>query len=151
MGRVAIILTNRETRARAKAWIDKAPMNAVMTLAESKRTIPQNDRMHAMLTDIARQVPIWGGVKVTKDEWKLIMLDGLKREMRLVPNLDGNGVVSLSGKSSSELTKDEMSQMIELMFAFGANPEHPVTFNEPEFKEQQGGGGGQNLAVDAAA
>lgn len=143
MSRVAIILTNRETRDRAKAWIDKAPMNAVMTLAESKRTIPQNDRMHAMLTDVARQVTVWGGVRLGKDDWKLVFLDGLKREMRLVPNLDGDGVISLSGKSSSDLTKDEMSQMIELMFAFGANPDHPVTFNEPEIDGAEDGGAKQ--------
>lgn len=149
MSRVAIIITNRETRDRAKAWIDKAPINAVMTLAESKRSVPQNDRMHAMLTDVARQVPIWGGVKIGKDEWKLIFLDGLKREMRLVPNLDGTGVVSLSGKSSSELTKEEMTGMIELIFKFGA--EHDVKFNDPGSEAARAEAAANNPASEAAA
>lgn len=149
MSRVTVLLTNRETRDRAKAWIDKAPMNAVMTLAESKRSIPQNDRMHAMLTDVARQVPIWGGVRIGKDEWKLIFLDGLKREMRLVPNLDGDGVVSLSGKSSSELTKDEMTGMIDLIFKFGA--EHEVQFHDPESVAARAEGAANNRPSEAAA
>jgi hypothetical protein len=43
--------------------------------------------------------------------------------------LDGCGVVEL-GRSSSDLSKGEMTDMIELMFKFGA--EHGVVFNDPE-------------------
>ena len=46
-------------------------------------------------------------------------LDGLKRELRVVPNLDGTSFVNL-GRSSSDLTKQEMSDLIELIAAFGA-------------------------------
>jgi hypothetical protein len=68
-----------------------------------KRSLPQNDRMWAMLTDLAAQVK-WHGLRLTADDWKLIFLDALKREVRMVPNLDGNGFVSL-GRSSSDLSK----------------------------------------------
>jgi NinB protein len=148
VSRVSVILTNRATREQFCRWVMMAPVNTVAMLRENKRTIPQNDRMHAMLTDVARQVPIWGGVKVGKDEWKLIFLDGLKREMRLVPNLDGNGVVSLSGKSSSELTKEEMTGMIELIFKFGA--EHQVEFNDPESVAARAEAAANNPASEAA-
>ena len=51
----------------------------------------------------------------------------LKRELRMVPNLDGNGFVQL-GRSSSDLTKDEMSGLLALIHAFGA--QHGVLFND---------------------
>jgi hypothetical protein len=53
------------------------------------------------------------------------MLDGLKRELRLVPNMAGNGFVNL-GRSSSDLSKGEFSDLMELIAAFGA--EHGVAF-----------------------
>jgi hypothetical protein len=45
-----------------------------------KRSLPQNDRMWAMLTDVATQLP-WHGIKLSPDDWKLIFLDALKREL----------------------------------------------------------------------
>lgn len=93
----------------------------------ARRSLPQNDRMWAMLTEIARQVE-WYGSKLTPDDWKLIFLDGLKRELRCVPSLDKRGVVNL-GRSSSDLTKEEMSDLMELIAAFGA--EHGVVFSDP--------------------
>jgi len=81
-----------------------------------------------MLTDVATQLT-WHGVKLTADDWKLIFLDALKRELRIVPNLDGTGFVNL-GRSSSDLSKEEMSELIDLIAVFGAN--HHVTFHEPE-------------------
>ena len=44
-----------------------------------------------------------------------------------MPNLEGNGFVNL-GRSSSDLTKSEMSDLIELIMAFGAN--HSVVFRD---------------------
>ena len=47
----------------------------------------------------------------------------------MVPNMGGNGFVNL-GRSSSQLTISEMSDMIELMNAWGAN--NGVTWTEPK-------------------
>jgi hypothetical protein len=76
--------------------------------------------MWSMLTDIARELP-WHGIKLKPDDWKLVFLDALKRETRMVPNLDGNGFVNL-GRSSSDLSKSEMSDLIELI-----GPSAPTT------------------------
>jgi hypothetical protein len=83
--------------------------------------------MWAMLTDVATQLP-WHGEKLTTDEWKLLFLDALKREIRAVPSIDGKGVVNI-GRSSSDLSKAEMSDLLELIAAFGAN--HDVVFHDP--------------------
>ena len=83
--------------------------------------------MWAMLTDVATQLR-WHGQMLRTDDWKLVFLEALKRELRIVPNIDGTGFVNL-GQSSSDLSKEEMSNLIELIFAFGAN--HGVIFNDP--------------------
>lgn len=127
MSRVAVVLHNKASRERVCRWVMAAPLNTRVEMKEPKRTLPQNDRMWAMLTDIARQV-LWHGLKLDTEDWKLIFLDALKREVRLVPNLDGNGFVNL-GRSSSDLGKDEFSSLIELMFAFGA--QHGVEWSDP--------------------
>ena len=81
-----------------------------------------------MLTDIAQQVE-WHGNKLRAAEWKTVFMDALRRELRLVPSLDGTGMVNLSN-SSSDLSKGEMSDLLELIAMFGA--EHGVTFGDAE-------------------
>lgn len=127
MSRALITLYGAADRSRATNLISQAPSGTRVEFKHAKRTTPQNDRMWAMLTDVSRQLP-WHGQKLTPDDWKLIFLDGLKGEVRTVPNLDGNGFVSL--RRSSDLSKDEMSQLIELIAAFGV--EHGVQFGDQQ-------------------
>lgn len=141
MSRVAVILTNRETRERVCRWVMKAPVNTRVEMKEPKRSLPQNDKMWAALTDIARQVE-YHGLKLAADDWKLIFLDALKREVRMVPNLDGNGFVSL-GRSSSDLSKAEMSDLIEIIHEFGAR-------NGVRFHDGQGAGVAEQAPPRAA-
>lgn len=128
MGRALVTLRNKADRERASRWIDKAPFGTRVEFKASKRSLPQNDRMWAMLTDVATQLK-WHSIGLTPDDWKLVFLDAMKREARFVPNIDGTGFVNL-GRSSSDLSKEEMTELIELIFAFGA--QHGVKFNEPE-------------------
>lgn len=128
MGRALVTLRNKADRERASRWIDKAPFGTRVEFKASKRSLPQNDRMWAMLTDVAMQLK-WHSIGLTPDDWKLVFLDAMKREARFVPNIDGTGFVNL-GRSSSDLSKEEMTELIELIFAFGA--QHGVKFNEPE-------------------
>jgi hypothetical protein len=115
-------------RERIAAWAEKAPAGTRVEFKAPRRTLDQNSRMWAMLTDIAKQVK-WHGLNLTPDDWKLIFLDALKREVRMVPNLDGNGFVSL-GRSSSDLSKSEMGDLMELIEMFGAK--HDVRFGGKE-------------------
>lgn len=132
MSRAFLVLWNDEIRAKAIDWIKRAPKETRLTFQGPRRTLPQNAKMHAMLTDIATQL-VWHGVKLTPDDWKLMMLDGLKRELRLVPNINGDGFVNL-GRSSSDLTVDEMTNLIELIFEFGAR--HGVVWSDPSEKDR---------------
>ncbi|MBO9710522.1 MAG: recombination protein NinB [Caulobacter sp.] len=128
MSRALLVLSGADIRAKARHWVDVAPINTRVEFKKPQRTLPQNARMWAMLTDVAEQLP-WHGVKLTADDWKLIFLDGLKQEMRLVPNINGNGFVNL-GRSSSDLSREEMGDLMALIEAFGA--QHGVTFHEPD-------------------
>jgi hypothetical protein len=126
MTRAVVVLNDEQERAKAARWASKLPEGTRVEFKAPKRSLPQNDRMWAMLTDIAIQLP-WHGIKLSPDDWKLLFLDSLKRELRMVPNLDGNGFVNL-GRSSSDLSKAEMTDLIDLMHAFGAN--HGVVFHD---------------------
>jgi hypothetical protein len=128
MTRALISVASEADRARAARWASQAPAGTRIEFKAPKRTLPQNDRMWAMLTDVASQLP-WHGIKLSPDDWKLIFLDSLKRELRMVPNIDGSGFVNL-GRSSSDLTKTEMTDLIELIAMFGA--QHGVVFHDPE-------------------
>jgi hypothetical protein len=123
MTRATIILQSNADRQRAAAWAQKAPDGTRIEFKAVKRSLPQNDRMWAMLTDIARQV-VWDERKLTANDWKVMFLDSLWRAGRIdgtraVRNLDNTGYVDI-GRSSADLSKEEMSDMIELMQAFGA-------------------------------
>ncbi len=132
MSRALVVIYGKQDRDKVIAWAEKAPAGTRVEFKAAKRTLPQNDRFWAMLTDVAQQVP-WHGIKLTPDDWKLIFLDALKREVRMVPNIDGNGFVNL-GRSSSDLGKEEMSDLMELISAFGAN--HGVQFHDHQPDER---------------
>ena len=121
-----LVLSMPSIREKAHQWIDDAPDWTRVVFKEPKRTLPQSDKMWAMLTEVREQVRHHGQMLSTND-WKLIFLDGLKREMRLVPNLENTGFVALNN-SSSDLSVSEMSDLIELIYAWGA--QHGVSFKE---------------------
>ena len=128
MSRALLVLANDDVRRKAAHWVAHLPQFTRVEFKAPKRTTEQNSKLWASLTDIAQQLP-WHGLKLSADDWKLLFLDTLKREVRMVPNLDGNGFVSL-GRSSSDLSVGEMSDLIELIMAFGAK--HGVRFHGDE-------------------
>jgi hypothetical protein len=124
MSRHVLTLRSAAERALATQYIAGAATGSRVEFKGPRRTNDQNSLMWSHLSDIARALP-WHGQKLTADDWKIIFLDSLKRETRMVPNLDGDGVVNL-GRSSSDLSKQEFSDLLELIKAFGAK--HEVRF-----------------------
>lgn len=113
MGKAVLVLINDEIRAKAKDWVSRAPDGTRLTFVGPKRSLPQNDRLHAALTEIASQAT-YHGIRLSVDDWKILFLDALNREVRMVPNLDGNGFVSL-GRSTSVLSKEDFSGLIDIV------------------------------------
>ena len=116
---------NRETLAQKLLAL---PTGWRVGFQEPKRTVDQNSRMWVLLTAISTQL-VWHGQRLTPDDWKLVFMAALNQELRLVPNIHGNGFVQL-GRSSSKLSKAEMSELMELIEAFAA--ERGVDLKEPE-------------------
>lgn len=127
MSRALVVLAGDRERQRAHAWIAKAPVNSRVELKGPRRSLPQNDRMWAMLTDIASQVTWVDGRKYPPEDWKDYLMHAL-RKSRWMPDEDG-GYVPI-GMHSSELSKAEMGELQDLMEAFGAS--HGVQFTEPK-------------------
>ena len=88
----------------------------VIEQREMTRTLDQNAKMWAVLTDIAKQVE-WYGQMLKPEEWKHILSASLKKQ-KAVPGIDGGFVVH--GLSTSKMTVSEMRDLIELSHAFGA-------------------------------
>jgi hypothetical protein len=88
----------------------------VLEVKPSTRSLEQNARLWAMLTDISFQVD-WYGRHLTPHEWKHVFTASLKKQ-DVVPGIDGGFVVL--GLSTSKMTKAEMSDLQTLMEAFGA-------------------------------
>jgi hypothetical protein len=105
----------------------------VVEIKPETRTLAQNARLWAMLTDVAKQVD-WYGRKLTPEEWKHVFTASLAKQ-DVVPGLDGGFVVL--GKSTSKMTKGEMSELQELMHAFGA--QKGVRFTAPEYVDPETG------------
>lgn len=88
----------------------------ILEIKPETRSLEQNALLWAILSDIARQVD-WYGRKLTSEEWKHVFTAALAKQ-DVVPGIDGGFVVL--GKSTSNMTKKEMSAMFELAWAFGS-------------------------------
>lgn len=127
MGRALLVLSTDAIRRKACEWIRKAPDGTRVEFKASKRTLPQNDRMWACLTDIAQQCEHMGR-KYDANVWKHIFMDAaLGRKTNYVPSLNGESVVPL-GYHSSDLSKEEMSDLMEFISAWCA--ENDVTLHD---------------------
>ena len=127
MGRALLVLWNDATRAKAIDWIRRAPAETRVTFQGPKRTLPQNDKLHAMITDIQTQI-LWHGQRLSMADWKLVFMAALKQETRIVPNIDGTGFVQL-GRSTANLSSQEMSDLLLIIEAFAAR--YGVKMKEP--------------------
>jgi hypothetical protein len=128
MGRALLVLETPAEREKAISWINKAPVGTRVEFKASKRSLPQNDLMWALLTDIAQQLE-HGGRKYDATEWKCIFLHAFGREITFLPSLDNRTFLPIE-MSSSDLSKDEMTDFIEFIMKEGT--ERGVTFHIPK-------------------
>jgi hypothetical protein len=128
MSRALLILNSPDRRARAAAWCRNAPAGTRVEFREAKRSTEQNARMWAMLTDVSKQATHMGR-RYTPEEWKVLFMQAIGQEVQFVPALDGKTFVPF-GYRSSELSKAEMSELIESIFAWGA--QNGVVFHDDE-------------------
>jgi hypothetical protein len=120
------VLAHETARQRAIGAINTAPDGYIVRIKEPTRNLEQNALLWSLLKQISYQVK-WYGQKLSDEEWKHVLTASLKKT-KVVPGLDGGFVVC--GQSTSKMSKRDFSELIELIYAFGAQ-------QGVEFKEKQ--------------
>lgn len=118
MSRHVLTIYSEADRAQVRRYVNQAPVGTRVEFKAAKRSLPQNDRMWAMLTDIAAQKE-HNGRKYTPNHWKVIFLYAMGREVQFIPSLDGKTFIPW-GQSSSDLSREEMGNLIDFMDAWCA-------------------------------
>lgn len=122
MTRYLVTIEGPRSRNEAHAVVAKAPLGTRVEIKAAKRTNDQNSLMWVLLTKLSLSLP-WDGQKRTPDRWKRLFLDALRvaldEDEETIVSLDGLRRVP-TGDSSSDLSKDEMTILIELILKFGA-------------------------------
>lgn len=121
-------LRNEQILSNAINHLRNTPLNPdkpyFVTIQEATRSLSQNAKLWACLTDISEQV-VWHGQKLSSEDWKHIFTASLKGQ-RSAPGLEGGFVIL--GQSTSRMTVGELRDLIELINAFGAT--HGVKFSD---------------------
>ena len=117
-------MVHPQARANAIVAVQQAPDGYCVEVKPKTRTLEQNARLWALLTDVSHQVD-WYGRKLTPEDWKHVFTAALSKQ-NVVPGIDGGFVVL--GKSTSQMSKGEMAELQTLIEAFGA--ERGVTFQD---------------------
>lgn len=129
MSRALVILASLADRQKVAKWAMNAPVNSRVEFKAPKRSLPQNDRFWAMLTDVATQKE-HAGRKYTPDQWKVLFLHAIGREVQFLPSLDNSTFIPW-GQSSSDLSIAEMKDdLMDFIETWGA--ENGVTFHDQQ-------------------
>lgn len=131
MTRFMFTLYGPRSKAELLRVVEKAPAGSRVEIKGPKRTNDQNSLMWVLLTELSLTLP-WGGKHRSPDVWKDLFMDGLRAALAAdqlaLPAIDGSGRQVLVGNSTSDLSVEEMTMLIELIHKFGA--EHGVAFDD---------------------
>jgi hypothetical protein len=112
-----------------------AGQRLVIEVKEMTRSVEQNAKLHATLTDIARQIE-WAGAKRDVDTWKRLLTAAWLRargeSVEILPAVDGHGVDVVFRRTSS-LTVKECAELLEFVQAWAV--ENGVRLSAPEWME----------------
>jgi hypothetical protein len=140
MSRALVIIRGKDDRERAARWVMQMPPGGRVEFKAPKRTLDQNSKLWASLTDVATQKEHCGR-RYTADQWKILFLHAIGREVQFIPSLDGSTFIPW-GQSSSDLSKDEMSTLIDFIECWCAengvalhDPKNGATFNDRQAQE----------------
>jgi NinB protein len=129
-------LVTPRVRQNAVAAINAAPNGYYVTVTPPRRSLDQNAKLHAMITDIMLQSNLPYGI----DVWKTLLMDDVAREtgdldfkVKTLPALNGTDYVVM-GHKTSRLTMAQMAVLIEACYRYGAQNgvvwKHDVDYGE---------------------
>ncbi|WP_247298291.1 recombination protein NinB [Bradyrhizobium sp. 87] len=130
-----LILQSASEREQAIQWVRKAPTGSRVEFKGPARSVDQNSRFWAMLTDVAVQGRV-NDRRFNTEDWKIMFMTAYAEErgleIRHLPALNRAGMIPC-GRSSSDLSVHEMSELMEWIAAWGA--ENGITFHDQEEME----------------
>lgn len=127
MIRDARTIKTQKDRDDVIACVRNAPVGTTFEVRGPRRSLDQNALMWSFLGQISRQVD-WYGTKLSSEDWKDVLTASMRRT-RVVPGIDAGTFVPL-GMRTSQMSKQELSDLLELTIAFGT--ERGVKFREFE-------------------
>lgn len=127
MNRDSRTIQTQKDRDDIIACVKVAPVGTTFEVRPKRRSTDQNSLMWSLLGQISRQVD-WYGQKLSSEDWKDVLTASMRRT-RVVPGIDQGTFVPL-GMRTSQMSKAELSDLLELMIAFGT--EKGVKFREFE-------------------
>ena len=93
----------------------------VVTLGREKRTLEQNDHLHPVIREVYKHMEANGAPKRSESWWKAYFVAKfLGQEAINDPAGDGVLVMNKYG-GTSDLSKEQASEMIDWLYAFGVN------------------------------
>jgi hypothetical protein len=135
MSRALLTLDSTAKREQAIDWIRKAKTGSRVEFKGPARSLDQNSRFWAMLTDCAVQGRI-NGRRFNTEDWKTMFMTAYAEErgleIRHLPALNRAGMIPC-GRSSSDLSVQEMTELMDWIDAWGA--ENGITFHDQEEME----------------
>jgi len=104
-------------------------------LKQATRSSEANARLHATITDVARQLD-WAGQRRDVEVWKRLLTAAWLRargeHVEVLPSLDNRGV-DVVFRRTSTLTGAECAELCEFIYAWGS--QQGVKFSAPEDME----------------
>ena len=125
MARASLTLWTDADRDKLCKWARGLPKGSRIEAKSPRRSVDQNRLMWSLLKQVADQLP-WFGQMLCDEDWKDIFSAGFSKA-RVVPGLDPGTVVPL-GIRTSDMSKEEMTNFIEFIFAEGT--QRGVEFRE---------------------
>lgn len=121
----SFIMSTPLIRQNALDAVRNAPDGWSVTVSERKRSGIQNNKLWAMLADVANAAP--EGRQWTPETWKCAFLHSLGHQVRFAEGLDGSGPFPL-GFSSSKMSISQMADLITTIYQYG--DKHGVVWKE---------------------
>lgn len=113
-------LVNDRVRSNALAALRVAPADFVVTIRPHTRSLDQNAKLHAILSDLANSQVKWAKKRRTLDEWKALMISAhavaTDNPGEVIPGIEGEFVAIR--ESSASMGVARAASLIEYVLAF---------------------------------
>lgn len=121
-------------RAAALDAVANAPDGWWVRLTPPKRSLDQNAALHGYCAQIAKARPEWAGMPMQMEDWKALLIEAHAQATgqggaRLVPSLEGKGLIQLR-EASSTMSRERASSLLSYISAWAA--EQGITLKGPD-------------------